>query len=250
MKTALITGASSGIGLATAIQFAQAGFDVTATVRGERGKNALRERAALDQVSFHILQMDVTNDESVCMGVKTMLERTSTIDVLINNAGAGYLGTVEQTPVEDAARVMDVNFLGVWRTVQAVLPAMRSAGGGRILSVSSVGGVSKSGVFFSLAGAGDSMQGYSEITVFGDRGVLRTGIWGERLLLKKHAQSEFMPVKYAASRGPWEQFLKVRNGKMDNPCPPEIGLRFATLMDMIRESATTGRVVRTGKRSR
>lgn len=114
---------------------------------------------------------------------------------------------------------------------------------------SSVGGVSKGGVFFSLAGAGDSMQCTSEITVFGDRGVLKTGIWGERLLLKKHDQSDFVPVKYAASRGPWEQFLKVRDGKMDNPCPPEIGLRFAKLMDMIRESAAAGHVVRTGKRS-
>jgi hypothetical protein len=72
---------------------------------------------------------------------------------------------------------------------------------------------------------------------------LKTGIWGENLSLKKHDQTDFVPVPYLASRGPWEQFLKVRAGKMQNPCPPEIGLRFATLMDMIRESAQSGRVV-------
>ncbi|MBF6595757.1 MAG: Gfo/Idh/MocA family oxidoreductase [Thermaceae bacterium] len=102
---------------------------------------------------------------------------------------------------------------------------------------SSVSGVSKSGVLFSLTGAGDSIQCNSEITVFGDRAVLKTGIWGESLALKKQNQPEFVAVKYRPSKGPWEQFLKVRGGKMENPCPPEVGLRFAKLMDMIRQSA-------------
>ena len=109
---------------------------------------------------------------------------------------------------------------------------------------STVGGVSRTGIFFSLTGAGDSMQCHSQITVFGDKAVLKTGIWGENLSLKKHDQADFVPVPYPASRGPWEQFLKVRAGKMANPCPPEIGLRFAKLMDAIRESAQSGRVVK------
>ena len=108
---------------------------------------------------------------------------------------------------------------------------------------SSVSGVSKSGVFFSLTGAGDSINCNSEITVFGDKAVLKTGIWGENLSLKKSGENEFKPVKYAASSGPWEQFLRVRAGKLENPCPPEIGLRFAKLMDMIRQSAVESRTV-------
>jgi predicted dehydrogenase len=108
---------------------------------------------------------------------------------------------------------------------------------------STVGGVSRNGIFFSLTGAGDSMQCHSQITVFGDKAVLKTGIWGENLSLKKHDQPGFVPVPYPASRGPWEQFLNVRAGKMTNPCPPEIGLRFANLMDAIRESSLSGRVV-------
>ena len=108
---------------------------------------------------------------------------------------------------------------------------------------SSVSGVSSGGVLFSLTGAGDSINCTSEITVFGDRAVLKTGIWGESLSLRKADQNEFVPVKYAASSGPWEQFLRVRAGQLVNPCPPEVGLRFAKLMDMIRQSAATGRVV-------
>jgi predicted dehydrogenase len=109
---------------------------------------------------------------------------------------------------------------------------------------SSVSGVSKSGVFFSLTGAGDSVQCCSEIVVFGDKAVLKTGIWGESLALKKANQGEFVPLKYPASKGPWEQFLKVRAGKLPNPCPAEVGLRFARLMDMVRQSAETGKVVK------
>ena len=106
---------------------------------------------------------------------------------------------------------------------------------------SSVSGQSANGVMFSLAGAGDSVQCCSQVLVFGDRGILKTGIWGECLLMKKSNEAEFKPIPYRKSRGPWEQFLRVRSGKMENPCPPEAGLRFAKLMDMIRLSAETGR---------
>ena len=108
---------------------------------------------------------------------------------------------------------------------------------------SSVSGRSTGGVMFSLGGAGDSIQCCSQILVFGDKGVIKTGIWGECLLMKKKNQAEFEPVPYRSSPGPWAQFLRVRQGKMENPCPPEVGLRFAKLMDMIRKSAETGQTV-------
>lgn len=113
-----------------------------------------------------------------------------------------------------------------------------------------VSGRSKSGIMFCLSGAGDSIQASSQIIVCGDRGELQTGIWGERLLVKKVDQSEFKPVPYPKSRGPWEQFLAVRRGKMDNPCPPEVGLRFAKLMEMIRQSAEAGRTIKRGRHGR
>ena len=95
----------------------------------------------------------------------------------------------------------------------------------------------------SLAAAGDSIRCCSQVTVFGDRGVLKTGIWGECLLLQRADEPEFKAVPLPKSRGVWEAFVNVRRGKAENPCPPEIGLRFAKLMDMIRKSADTGRTI-------
>ncbi|MFA6111603.1 MAG: Gfo/Idh/MocA family oxidoreductase [Candidatus Latescibacterota bacterium] len=108
---------------------------------------------------------------------------------------------------------------------------------------SSVSGRFSDGSLFSLAGAGDSIQCTSRVTVCGTEGVIETGIWGERLLLKNQQQPEYETVKHPASRGVWEQFLRVRAGTQENPCPPEIGLRFARLMDMIRASAASGQRV-------
>ncbi|NQZ69722.1 MAG: Gfo/Idh/MocA family oxidoreductase [Lentisphaeria bacterium] len=115
---------------------------------------------------------------------------------------------------------------------------------------STVSGRFASGTMFSLAAAGDSMHCTSMVTVMGDRGVLQTGIWGERLLFKSHKDAEFTEVKTAKSQGVWEQFIKVRSGKVENPCPPEVGLRFARLMDMIRKSADTGKTIKRTRKSR
>ena len=84
------------------------------------------------------------------------------------------------------------------------------------------------------------------MTAIRERGLLINGIWGEHLSLKKEKDKAFSPVPYANSTGPWQQFLRVRAGKAENPCPPEVGLRFARLMDMIRTSAETGATVRAG----
>lgn len=110
---------------------------------------------------------------------------------------------------------------------------------------STVSGRFRDGAMFSLAAAGDSMHCTSEVTVIGDKGILQTGIWGERLLFKSIKDSAFSEVKVPKSKGVWEQFLKVRGGKQANPCPPEVGLRFARLMDMIRKSADTRTTVKT-----
>ena len=109
---------------------------------------------------------------------------------------------------------------------------------------STISGRFRDGTMFSLAAAGDSMHCTSEVTVIGDQGILQTGIWGERLLFKPLKDSAFTEVRYPASKGVWEQFLKVRAGKQANPCPPEVGLRFAKVMDMIRKSDSTQKTVR------
>jgi len=109
---------------------------------------------------------------------------------------------------------------------------------------SSVGGRFRSGLLFSLAGMGDATHCSSAVFVHGEDGVLQTGIWGECLKQRMADDEEFQPVDYPATSGVWEQFLEVRAGELENPCPAEVGLRFARLMGMIRESADTGRLVR------
>ena len=116
--------------------------------------------------------------------------------------------------------------------------------GTRVDINSTISGRCRDGTMLSLAAAGDSIPCTSEVTVMGDEGILQTGIWGERLRFKPVKKGDFADVSYPRSKGVWEQFLKVRAGKQANPCPPEVGLRFAKLMDMIRKSADTRKTVR------
>jgi len=140
-KTALITGTSSGIGLRAAIHLAQAGFMVIATMRDVAKAAPLRAAAQEAGVTIDVRPLNVQDDASVTSCVQGVLTTYGHIDLLINNAGAGYLGTLEQTPLTALQSTMDTNFFGVWRLVQAVLPSMRVAGTGRIITVTSVGGL-------------------------------------------------------------------------------------------------------------
>ena len=140
-RIALITGTSSGIGLSSAIQLAQAGFQVVATLRNVSKAGPLEERARGAGVSLDVRSLDVQSDMSVHTCVREVLERYGRIDVLVNNAGAGHLGSLEEVSMEELRQTMEVNFYGVWRMTQAVFPAMREARSGRILTVTSVGGL-------------------------------------------------------------------------------------------------------------
>ncbi|WP_394834252.1 SDR family oxidoreductase [Pendulispora rubella] len=140
-KIALVTGTSSGIGLSSAVALARAGFTVIATLRDVKRAGPLRERAAREGVSLDIRVLDVSVTTSVDVLVSEIFTRYGKIDVLVNNAGAGFLGTMEQTPLSEFERMMDVNFFGVVRTTKAVFPPMRAARSGRIITVSSIGGL-------------------------------------------------------------------------------------------------------------
>ena len=140
-QIALITGTSSGIGLATAVVLARSGFRVVATMRDLGKATALRDRAAREGVELDLRQLDVVDQASVDACVSGTLRDHGRIDILVNNAGAGYRGTFEHTPIAAAQRSMDLNYLGVWRVSQAVFPGMRERGTGRIITVSSLGGV-------------------------------------------------------------------------------------------------------------
>jgi NAD(P)-dependent dehydrogenase (short-subunit alcohol dehydrogenase family) len=138
---ALVTGTSSGIGLHTAVQLARSGFTVIATMRDTSKAGPLQACAKESRVSLDVRQLDVTDEISIADCIEGVLQKYDHIDLLVNNAGTGYLATLEQTPVQDLRQVMEVNFFGVWRVTQAVFASMRERGRGRIITVTSVGGL-------------------------------------------------------------------------------------------------------------
>ena len=130
----LITGASSGIGFDAAEALAKQGHRVYAAARRVERMEPLK---ALGVVP---LRMDVTDEASMEEGVRMVLEAEGRIDALVNNAGYGYFGAIENVPLEDARRQLEVNVFGLARLCQLVLPSMREQGSGRIVNISSVAG--------------------------------------------------------------------------------------------------------------
>jgi NAD(P)-dependent dehydrogenase (short-subunit alcohol dehydrogenase family) len=133
-KTALITGASSGIGEATARQLADLGYTVYAGARRVERMSDLTDRGIRTRA------IDVTDDKSMLTLVEAIIAETGRIDVLINNAGYGSYGALEDVPIDEARRQFDVNLFGLARLTQLVLPQMRAQRDGYIVNVSSMGG--------------------------------------------------------------------------------------------------------------
>jgi NAD(P)-dependent dehydrogenase (short-subunit alcohol dehydrogenase family) len=140
MAVALVTGASAGIGLATAVALGRAGQDVYATMRKPAAAPELSAIAAAEKLPIKILPMDVDDDASVSKTVAEVLADAGRIDVLVNNAGIQGSGPVEELPLTDFRRVMETNFFGSIRCIQAVLPGMRKQRDGHIVNVSTIGG--------------------------------------------------------------------------------------------------------------
>jgi NAD(P)-dependent dehydrogenase (short-subunit alcohol dehydrogenase family) len=133
-KTALVTGASSGIGEATALQLAELGYTVYA---GARRVDRMSDLAAR---GIRTKSVDVTEDGSMVALVETIIADTGRIDALINNAGYGMYGALEDVPIEEARRQFEVNVFGLARLTQLVLPHMRAQRDGYIVNISSMGG--------------------------------------------------------------------------------------------------------------
>lgn len=152
-KTALVTGASSGIGRASAEALARAGFAVFGTSRKPGGNNP-------SQVSM--LACDVTHEASVASLVSEVLARTGRIDVLVNNAGLGLFGGAEESSAAQVQRLFDVNLFGVVRVTNAVLPSMRTHGQGRIINLSSALGFVPAPYSAYYAASKFALEGYSE----------------------------------------------------------------------------------------
>ncbi|WP_315185972.1 oxidoreductase [Corynebacterium durum] len=133
-KTALVTGASSGIGEETARTLHKLGYTVYAAARRT---DRLEQ---LTNVGIHALTMDVTDDESMTSGIEKIIAETGRIDVLVNNAGYGSFGAIEDVSIDEARRQFEVNVFGLGRLTQLVLPHMRAQRSGTIINISSIGG--------------------------------------------------------------------------------------------------------------
>lgn len=140
-KIIVITGCSTGLGIAIAVQAAHKGHKVYATMRNINKRAALDEATAAAQVSVEVLALDVASTVSVNSCMEQILGKEGRIDVLINNAGSGFVRATEQASEEDIAWIMDVNFMGVVRATKAVIGHMREARAGHIINISSVGGL-------------------------------------------------------------------------------------------------------------
>ncbi len=153
-KTAIVTGASSGIGEATAERLAAAGYRVFGTSR---------RAASAGQRSFEMLTLDVTSDQSVEAAVREVVRRADRIDVLVNNAGFGVAPAgAEESSIEQAQSIFDTNFFGIVRMTRAVVPEMRQRGGGRIINIGSVLGFLPMPYGALYAATKHAVEGYSE----------------------------------------------------------------------------------------
>jgi NAD(P)-dependent dehydrogenase (short-subunit alcohol dehydrogenase family) len=186
----LVTGSSTGLGLETALYLAQRGFRVFASVRDEASGEAVRQAALTRGVGLDVLQLDLTDGDSIAAAVATVAERAGGVFGLVNNGGIGLRGAVEDCTEDEIRRVFETNVIGTIAVTKAVLPHMRSARCGRIVTVSSIGGrVCGFGVAvycaskFAQEGLGEGLA--LELAEFGiqsvlvEPGMIRTSRWGE-----------------------------------------------------------------------
>jgi NAD(P)-dependent dehydrogenase (short-subunit alcohol dehydrogenase family) len=140
LASVLITGTSTGIGLATALTLGRAGHEVYATMRDPSRAPELAERTAHEKLPIKISVMDVDSDTSVKTAIETIQKDAGHIDVLVNNAGVERSGSVEELPLSDFRAVMETNYFGPIRCIQALVPSMRQRKSGCIINVASISG--------------------------------------------------------------------------------------------------------------
>ena len=190
MAVALITGTSSGIGLATAVHFARQGHEVWAGVRNPATATELREGIDRERLPIRLVTLDVDDAASVQHGVGEVHDKAGRVDVLVNNAGIGGGGPIEEVPVDWAQGLFQTNYFGVVRVIQAVLPGMRQRHSGVVVNVSSIAGrlaIAGHGHYSAVKHALEAMsealaqevQGFGIRVAIVERGVVVTPIFSK-----------------------------------------------------------------------
>ena len=198
-KVALVTGSSSGIGFETSLALARNGFHTFATMRDLGKDEKIKQIIEKEDLSIEILELDVDNEESVNRVIKTVSEKKGRIDVLVNNAGYGMWGTVEDVSIDEFKEQFETNFFSIIRLIQKVAPIMRKQSSGNIVNISSVAGrigfpVSPAYISskFALEGLSESLR--FELMPFGinviiiEPGVIKTNFFDSMKLSEKSQQ--------------------------------------------------------------
>ncbi len=162
MASVLVTGASRGIGKATCLGLARAGHRVFGTMRDPAKAPELSAAAAAESLPIIVWSMDVDSDDSVRRGVAAIIAQHGPIDALVNNAGIERRGSIEELPLDEFRAVMETNYFGAIRCMQAVLPGMRARGSGCIVNISSVAGRISSSPLGPYAASKFALEAISE----------------------------------------------------------------------------------------
>jgi NAD(P)-dependent dehydrogenase (short-subunit alcohol dehydrogenase family) len=195
-KVALVTGSSSGMGFATAITMARAGIHTYASMRNLKKSKTITELASAEKLPLQVVQLDVNDKKSIKEIITKIVTEKERIDVLVNNAGYGLFGSLEDVSIEEMKAQFETNFFGVIRVTQLVLPIMRKQKSGTIVNVSSVGGrialpilSAYQSTKFALEGLSESMS--YELEPFGikvviiEPGAIRTNIMNSSIWANK-----------------------------------------------------------------
>ena len=139
-KVALVTGSSSGIGYETALLLARNGFDTFATMRNMNKSKEITEVSKKEDLPLKVMQLDVNDDRSVADAINNILNEKKSIEVVVNNAGYGLMGSVEDSSLDEIKAQFEINFFGAIRVMQKVIPILRKQKSGTIVNVSSIAG--------------------------------------------------------------------------------------------------------------
>jgi NAD(P)-dependent dehydrogenase (short-subunit alcohol dehydrogenase family) len=200
---AVVTGSTGGIGLATSLALARNGYLTYATMRNLAKGDSVQSVADKQHLPIRVVQLDVTDENSIKSAIQSILSQTGRIDLLVNNAGYGLTGALEDIGIDEIKAQYETNLYGVIRVTQAVLPIMRKQGSGRIINISSgagrfgfPGGSAYVSSKFALEGLSESMayelEQFGIKTVLIEPGFVRTN-FGDNMVIAQKAQDPNSP---------------------------------------------------------
>jgi NAD(P)-dependent dehydrogenase (short-subunit alcohol dehydrogenase family) len=200
---AIVTGSSGGIGLATSLALARKGYLTYATMRNLAKRDSIQSVADKQHLPVRVVQLDVTDENSIKKAIQSILSEAGRIDLLVNNAGYALTGAFEDIGIDEIEAQYETNVFGVIRVTQAVLPIMRKQGSGRIINISSgagrigyPGGSAYVSSKFALEGLSESMayeiEQFGIKTVLVEPGFVRTN-FGENIVIARKTQNTNSP---------------------------------------------------------